>query len=58
MDYVNLDGFIGCIISTDKATLHELETVYTLEKAFLIWEAVMVTRYNEWLAVEAAKRRK
>jgi len=44
----------GQIISSGKATLHELRTVYTLEDAFMIWEADIIPKYNEWLAAKKA----
>jgi hypothetical protein len=56
MDFQNIDGFIGAIVADGKATLHELKTVYTLEDAFLMWEVIAVTRYNEHLAIEHSKR--
>ena len=38
------------------ATLHELETVYSLPDALNMLEVVTVQNYNEWVAMEAAKR--
>jgi hypothetical protein len=32
--------------------------VYTLEEALNIFEVVAVTRYNEWLAHEAASKKR
>jgi hypothetical protein len=55
--YKNIDGFFGTIIASGKATLHELRTIYTLEDAFLIWEAVVIPKYNEYMAAEEAKKR-
>ena len=57
MDYKNLDGFIGAIIANDKATLNELRTIYSLEDAFLMWEVIAVTKYNEYLAIEYSKKK-
>jgi hypothetical protein len=56
MDYKNVDGFVAAIIADGKATLNELRTIYTLEDAFLMWEVIAISRYNEYLAVEHAKR--
>lgn len=56
VDFQNIDGFIGAIVADGKATLHELKTIYTLEDAFLMWEVIAVTRYNEYLAMEHAKK--
>ena len=49
-DYRNVDPLIGQIIDGGKATLHELQTVYTLEDAYTIWEACIVPKYNDWKA--------
>jgi hypothetical protein len=56
MDYKNTDGFISAIIADGKATLHELRTIYTLEDALDMWEIIAITRYNEYLAMEHAKK--
>ena len=45
-----MDGWIGAIIAADKATLHELRTIYTLEDALMLLEVILVTRYNEYLS--------
>jgi len=58
VDFQNVDGFIGAILAEDKASLHELRTIYDLEDAFNIWEVIMVSRYNEHLAVEHAKAKR
>jgi hypothetical protein len=34
------------LISADKATLHELNTVYSLEDAFLMMEVLVVDHHN------------
>ena len=56
VDFKNIDGFIGAIVADGKATLNELKTIYSLEDAFLMWEVIAVTRYNEYLAIEHAKK--
>jgi hypothetical protein len=48
--FANVDGFIGAIVASGQASLRELNTVYTLEEAFDLWEIVMTTRVNEYLA--------
>ena len=58
MDFKNVDGFIGSIVASGQATLLELKTVYSLEDAFDMWEIVATTRFNEWLAMEHAKKHK
>ena len=55
-EYPNVDPFIGSIVASKQATLHELKTVYTLEDAYNLYEIIAVTRYNEYLAIEGAKK--
>lgn len=55
-DYVNVDGFIAGIIAEGKATLQELRTIYSLEDAFIIWESIIIPKYNEYLAAEEIKK--
>ena len=55
--YRNIDWLIADIVSSGKATLWELKTVYTLQDAMQLWEVVAVDRYNEIQAAEAAKKR-
>ena len=52
-----MDGFIGSIIADGKATLNELKTIYSLEDAFTMYEIIAVTKYNEFLAIEHAKKK-
>lgn len=52
-----MDGFIGAIVASGKATLNELRTIYTLEEAFDLWEIIAVTRYNEHLAIKHAEQK-
>ena len=37
---------IGVILSTGKATLHELDTVYSLQDAYDLLEVIMVDAHN------------
>ena len=57
MDYTNVKGFIAAIITERFATLNELKTIYSLEDAYDLWEVIMVNRYNEYLAIEYAKKK-
>ena len=43
------------MISTGKATLYELQTVYGVEDAFDWLEIAQIDSYNERLAAEAAR---
>ena len=56
--FKNVDGFIGQIISSGKASLNELKTVYTLEDALDIYEAEAITKYNEFLIAKASMKEK
>jgi hypothetical protein len=58
VDFQNIDGLIGTIIAGGKASLHELRTIYTLEDGFLLYESIVIPRYNEWLAAQDADKRK
>ena len=58
VDYQNVDSFIAVIIAEGKATLQELRTIYSLEDAFTLWETIVVPRYNEYLAIEHAKKKR
>jgi hypothetical protein len=53
--FPNVDGIIGCIVESGKATLNELKTVYDLEDAMDLFEIIVVGRFNEHLAMKAAK---
>ena len=56
MDYKNVDPFIATIVGDGKATLNELNTVYSYEDAYTLWEIIVINRYNEYLAYEHAKK--
>lgn len=43
---MNIAGLIGMIVSADKATLSELQTVYGLEDAYNIGEIILVDSHN------------
>ncbi|MBR2505364.1 MAG: transcription elongation factor GreA [Bacilli bacterium] len=51
-----MDSLIGQIIAEKVATLHELKTVYTLEDLYIMFEAIIVPKYNEYIAVEEIKK--
>lgn len=56
-EYQNIPSLFGTIISNRLATLSELRTIYSLEDALNIYEALAIPKYNEWREMEAAKRR-
>lgn len=47
-EYVNIGGLIGTLIVERVATLYELQTIYSLEDAMDMYEAIAVPKYNEW----------
>lgn len=51
-DYVNIGSMIGTLIASRVATLYELQTVYSLEDAFDLYEAIAIPKYNEWKRYE------
>ena len=57
MDYPNVDPFIGCIIANGKATLKELKADYSLEDAFNMFEIIVTSNFNQWLAHKEASRK-
>lgn len=46
---------MGAIIEQGRATLQELRTIYSLEDALNIWEACIVPKYNEFVAMNRKK---
>jgi hypothetical protein len=56
VDYQNIDGLFGAILSEKQATLEQLRNTYTLEDAFILWEVIAVPKFNAWLAAKAAKK--
>ena len=50
-----MSGMVGVILLRKFATLHELETVYSLEDAMNLSEIITVQNYNEWVAAEARR---
>lgn len=58
MDFKNINPFIATIISDGKASLNELRTIYSLEDALNLWEIIAIKKYNEYLAMEYAKKNK
>lgn len=47
---------VGQLIYQKIATLHELQTVYTLEDLYIMYEAIAVPMYNEYIQIEKTKR--
>ena len=57
LDYKNVDPLIGSIICEGKATLKELQEEYSLEDAYLLWECIMISKSNEYLAYKHAEKK-
>lgn len=53
--YVNIGGMIGTLIAQRVATLYELQTVYSLNDAMDMYEAIAIPQYNEWKAYQVQK---
>lgn len=48
---------IGAVVSSNKATLRELQTVYGLEDVYDMLEVISVDAHNRHLAAKAAARK-
>ena len=57
IEYPTVPGMIGVIITRRLATLHELQTVYSIDDAADLYEIAAVNNYNEWRTSEEAKRK-
>ena len=57
IEYPTVPGIIGVIITRRLATLHELQTVYSIDDAADLYEIAAVNNYNEWRASEEVKRK-
>jgi len=53
-----VDPIIGALVANKYATMHELNTVYTIEQAYDLYEILAVTRYNEFMAIKEANERR
>jgi hypothetical protein len=43
---VNLSRIVGGLVSSRLCTLHEMQTVYSLQDALDLWEVLSVDNYN------------
>ena len=57
INYPTVPGMIGVIVTRRLATLHELQTVYSLDDAADLYEIAAVNNYNEWRASEEARKK-
>jgi hypothetical protein len=56
VDYANIPRPIGVVISAGKATIHECETIYSVEDIYLMLEVIAVDSHNRYMAEEWARR--
>lgn len=56
LEYQNLPRTIGAVISANKATLIECDTVYSVEDIYIMLEVVVIDAHNRRTAEEWARR--
>lgn len=49
MEYQNIPRVIGIVMSSDKAKLHELDTVYSVEDVYDMLEVIQIDAHNQAL---------
>jgi hypothetical protein len=57
VDYANVPRPIAHVISADKATLRECETIYSVEDVYLMLEVIAVDAHNRFMADEWSRRK-
>ena len=57
MQYVNVPGIIGAAISSGKATLAELQDIYSVEDVYDMLEIVSIDAHNSKMSHEARKKK-
>lgn len=45
-----MPAVIGVIVSSGRATLHELDSVYSLEDGYLLLDVILVDAHNQRMA--------
>lgn len=48
---------IGAVVSANKATLHECDTIYSVEDVYLMLEVISIDAHNKRVAEEHARRK-
>ena len=56
MDYPNVSGLVGTIVSHRLATLAELQTIYSYEDALDLYEVAVVNNYNENILLNSEQK--
>jgi hypothetical protein len=51
-EFKNIPPLIGNLISGGMATLAELQSVYSLEDAFMMQEVLLLKNYHSWLSTK------
>lgn len=51
-DFSNVPTMAAVLMRRNMATLHELQTIYSLEDAYRMHEVLTVSDYNEWMIGE------
>ena len=52
IEYPTVPGIIGVVVSKRLATLFELQTIYSLDDAYDMYEVILVNNYNESVLLE------
>ena len=52
IEYPTVSGLVGVVISKQMATLFELQTIYSLDDLYDMYEVILVNNYNESLLWE------
>ena len=52
IEYPTVSGLVGVVISKKMATLFELQTIYSLDDLYDMYEVILVNNYNESLLWE------
>jgi hypothetical protein len=47
VEYLNVPRTIATVVSSGKATLHELDSVYSLEDMWMLLEVITVDSHNQ-----------
>jgi hypothetical protein len=58
LEYANLPRTIGAVVSSQLATLHECQTIYSVEDVYLMLEVISIDAHNQRAAVEWEKRQR
>lgn len=53
---MNIPPLMASLIGGGLASLHELQTVYSLEDAFMLAEVLRLKNYHSWLSTKDVNR--